>query len=340
MTYHVRSASLNNYVELARSLNLAPYRLLQEAGIGSVALLDPDLMIPADALARLLEASAAQAGIDDFGLRLAATRQLSNLGPLALIVREEPTLRHALDLVARYQRLHNEALLMRVEEGDGIVVIAEDIIGGQSGPVRQGIELTIGVLYRMLRLLLGPAWRPQRICFTHRAPARRGAHQRFFEAPVEFSCDFDGIVCKVRDLDLPMPMADPQMAKYVKQYLAAILGPDAADVHGKVRQLVGILLPSGLCSAERVAQNLGVDRRTVHRHLKERGETFSSLVHAVRLELVTRHIEHGQRPLADIALLLGFSSPSAFARWFSGHYGCSVTAWRARPRPASPARPG
>ena len=80
MPYFVRSASLINYVEVARSVGLEPNRLLRAEGISSYALLDPDSRIPVDAVGRLLEASAREAGIEDFGLRMAQTRQLST-GP-------------------------------------------------------------------------------------------------------------------------------------------------------------------------------------------------------------------------------------------------------------------
>jgi AraC-like DNA-binding protein len=78
-----------------------------------------------------------------------------------------------------------------------------------------------------------------------------------------------------------------------------------------------------------VAQRLGVDRRTVHRRLAEEGETFSSLLDSVRAELATRYIDNRDRPLASVAELLGFSAHSAFARWFRGQFGCSVSEWRA-----------
>ena len=44
---------------------------------------------------------------------------------------------------------------------------------------------------------------------------------------------------------------------------------------GQVRQLVVMLLGSGSCTIERVAQHLGVDRRTIHRRLASDGQTFS-----------------------------------------------------------------
>ena len=92
------------------------------------------------------------------------------------------------------------------------------------------------------------------------------------------------------------------------------------------------LLPSGRCSIEQVAQHLGMDRRTVRRHLAGDAETFSSIVDAVRVELATRYLTTTGRPLVEVADLLGFSGLSALSRWFSGCFDCSASAWRAAHR--------
>jgi AraC-like DNA-binding protein len=97
--------------------------------------------------------------------------------------------------------------------------------------------------------------------------------------------------------------------------------------------------------ADSVAARLGVDRRTVHRHLAREGKTFSAIMDSVRAELVTRYIDNRDRPLASVAELLGFSALSAFSRWFRSQFGCSVSEWRANAdaglksrRPDQPAR--
>ena len=93
----------------------------------------------------------------------------------------------------------------------------------------------------------------------------------------------------------------------------------------KVRWLVRDMLPLGRCSVEKVAQHLGVDRRTVHRHLARSGETFSSLVDDVRGELAEGYLEGNKRRLTDVADLLGFSALSAFSRWHKRHFGFTLT---------------
>ncbi|MHB9841838.1 AraC family transcriptional regulator [Paraburkholderia terrae] len=332
MSYQLRSASLTNYVEVARSVGLEPYQQLRAAGINRSALLDPDIMIPAEAVGRLLEASAQAATIEDFGLRLAETRQLSNLGPLGFVVQGQPTLRKALESTTHYLRLHNEALHMRIEETEGIAIIRQDIMGLPAGSVRQAVELVLGVLYRLLSMILGPTWKPRSICFTHDAPASLATHARVFAAPLEFKRDFDGIVCVASDLDAAIPTFDPVMAHLVRRYLDSMLVQSNATMADKVHKLVLALLPSGECSVDRVAQHLGIDRRTVHRHLAHGGASYSSIVDAVRVELVMRYVDSRDRPLSEVATLLGFSSLSAFSRWFGGRFGCSVSTWRGKNR--------
>ena len=86
----VRSSSLTNYLEVAQSVGLDPDRMLARFGLFRHSLSNPDLKIPEEAVRGLLEASASEAGIEDFGLRMAEQRVFSNLGPLALLIRDQP----------------------------------------------------------------------------------------------------------------------------------------------------------------------------------------------------------------------------------------------------------
>ena len=104
----IRSAVLTNYVEVARSVGLDPYRMITEFRLPHASLSDPEVKVSAGAVGRLLEASAIRSGKLDFGLRLADQRTIANLGALALLVREQPTIRRALDVMAGYMFLHSE----------------------------------------------------------------------------------------------------------------------------------------------------------------------------------------------------------------------------------------
>ena len=80
---------------------------------------------------------------------------------------------------------------------------------------------------------------------------------------------------------------------------------------------------------ERVAATLGVNVRTLQRHLEEAGESYAGLLNEARRELVPRYLENRAYSLTQVAQLLGYEFPSSFSRWFRGQFGMSPARWRA-----------
>ncbi|MEI7443350.1 MAG: AraC family transcriptional regulator [Burkholderiales bacterium] len=340
MRDRIRAAALTGYAQVATALGLDTAALLSTVGLSRRVLLDPDTLIPAASVSRLLERAARAADVDDFGLRMAETRRLSNLGPLGLVAGQAPTLRAMLATIVRYLRLHNESLYLRIEEADGVVVLSQTLGTGRAQPSRQAIELGVGALHRIVGSILGDAWRPLRVCFAHGPPRDTRTHRRVFGpgTALEFDAAFDGLVCRATDLDRPIPAADPTLARYARRYLDELARSAGREgLPAQVRHLVRTLLPSGRCTVDRVAESLGVDRRTVHRHLAREGTTFTRVLVDARRELAERYVAQPARPLSDVAELLGFATQSAFSEWFRSQYGCSASAWRAA-RATPPAR--
>lgn len=316
MTSRIRSASLTHFGEVARKVGLDPARMVSEFGLPQRCLVDPELKLPIDAVHQLLERAAKRSGVEAFGLLMAERRQLSNLGPAGLLVREQPTVRLALEALARNARQLNEALFVTIEDSGDVVVVREELIVGHAGPIRQSTELAIGVVVRMLRTLLGPGWKPLRVCFAHDAPADASAHARLFGCRVEFGHDFNGVVIARRDLEAANPNADPGMARYAQKMLEADPTPQTTRTATQVREVVMLTLGTGRCTMGVVAQHLGVDRRTVHRHLAAEEETFTDIMDSVRRELAKRYMKDRGRTLAQVSSMLGFSAPSGFSRWY------------------------
>lgn len=324
----VRAAALTHFAELAAACGIDARALVAMQALPPRCLSDPDLKVPAHLVGRLLEAAAEQGGEPAFGLRLAESRRLSNLGPLALLVRDAATLRSALETLVQNLHVHNEAVAAQIDAHGGLVVIRTELSAEGAGSLRQATEQVVGVTCRVLQVLMGAAWRPRLVCFTHAAPYSLAVHRRVLGPAVEFGHEFNGIVCNAADLDLPNPGADPVMAAYSQRLLGPALARDdrMAD---RVRQLVVLLLPRGLCRVDVVAQHLGMDRRTVHRQLAAESSSFSALLEAVRRELAQRYVEGTSRPLLDVAGMLGFTSASAFSRWYRGSFGASAASRRA-----------
>ncbi|MEV6426139.1 AraC family transcriptional regulator [Nocardia sp. NPDC051463] len=324
----VRSAVLSGYVDLTLSLGVDPMLLLRSVGIGAAALTASDTWLPATVVNQLLERSAHETNCGEFGLLLAARRGLANLGPVALVAREEPDIRSALHVVLRHISLHNEALRTRITQADRLTTIRIQA-APEASLGRQSTELTVGATCRILQEFLGSDWHPLSVCFSHSGPSQRDSAYRILGPSVEFEQSFDGIVCYTHDLDTANPLADPLLRPYAREYLRS-LAPTGESTTEQARAVIETLLPTHPCTAATVADRLGMDRRTLHRHLARSGETFTTVLNTTRLDLAHRYLTHHDRTLTNIAADLGFSELSAFSRWFRHHTGHSPSTIRNR----------
>ncbi|MGY1640318.1 AraC family transcriptional regulator [Geodermatophilus sp. SYSU D00703] len=340
MDRFVRYAALTGYPELARSVGLDPARLMTDAGLDIADLAEQDKWIPAVPVALLLERSAAESGVEDFAVRLSGRRRLSALGPLSVVLREEPDLRSALDLLIRYEQAYNGILDLRLLEADGLATVQVWLEFGAPVPVRQSMDLTVANLLGVLRSLVRADWQPLSVLIAHRPPTDLGLFRQVFGPGLRFDQAFTGVVFSARDLDLPTVTADPALRPYARRLLDTVLPPPPATATAQVRSMVEVLLPAGRCSLAHVSRALHVPPRTLHRHLAEEGESFSAIVTDIRARWAERYLATDAYSLTEIAHLLGFAAPSAFSVWFRGHFGTTATEWRQRGRagPASTLR--
>lgn len=325
----VRSSILSGYAEYARARGLEPIELLRGVGLPARCLAQPDLMIRVGKVNRLLELSAERSGTPLFGLQLSRTRRLSSLGALGALMRDESTVRDAMRRFIASTHLNSTAFWMQLQEHDGIALLRTAIDPDGVPLVRQGTELAVGGLFRVLQQFLGTDWTPREVHFLHDAAGGASPVRRFFGCPVRYASEFNGLVLHAPDLDHAIPLSDPALRRYASAAVAEV-GPrqGRVTVH-RVRQQILTLMPDGHCSASTVAASLGMDRRTLNRHLEAQGLNFLRVHDEVRLELARRYLASRQRKVSEVAELLAFNSVSSFSRWFKRKTAAAPSRWQA-----------
>jgi len=189
----------------------------------------------------------------------------------------------------------------------------------------------MGMVVQLPRGMLGADWAPETVQFVH-APAGNSdlPHRRMFGCPVRFSTDRNAIVLPNATLDRPVPLSDPGFRAYAgiaPHTMHPVSGQGMGNIEQAKAAILG-LLPRGRCTAGAVARGLGIDRRTLHRHLGQAGLNFSAMRDLLRSALARQYLEGSALSVTEIAQLLGFTSVSAFSRWFRQSAGCSPTALR------------
>lgn len=315
MTLLARSAVLEGLDAAVRERGLDPLALLRRFDIPARALTERDLRIPAERIAALLEGTAREAGIDDLGLRMAALRHPSVLGPLRMLLREQATVGAALAALSRFGWAQIEGLGLALDDDGEIAIVRLLLDPAFLGASRETSELTLASLTALLREFMGPGWQPEMVLFSHARPASLARHLACFGRVPSFGQDFNALVMTSAELRHPIEGADPGAAAMVERMLGHAGPGPAANEADRVLTLIREALPRGDCRASSIAHRLGIDRRTLHRRLALSGTTFTALQAQARRDLLTELAAGPRRSKTELAGLLGFSCLSAYSRW-------------------------
>lgn len=327
----VRAVCLGNFVEVVSQLGVDPYPLLRKARIRPEDLGDGDVRLAASAVVRLAEDTVRATGCDALALLMVEPRNFASLGPISLLLQHRGTLRGAVESLVKHQRLLGDLMDYALDVEGDMATIRGDILPGYGS--RQTVEFAIGLLFQTLRELSNGRWRPECIHFRHSAPADLRVHRRFYQCPVQFDSDFDGITCAAETLEIGNRAANEVMARHAEQCLELYAGPrPVATVAEQVRRAIFAMISRGNVTMDSVADKLSLHPRMLQRLLEKEGSTFAGLLNEIRRELAIRYLGTSNHSVTDVGLLLGYSTLSSFSRWFTMEFGKSPAVWRTAER--------
>ena len=184
---------------------------MTSVGLDVADLAAPEKWIPAG---RRRHAAAAlgrrESGHEDFGLLLAGRRRLSTLGPLSVVLRQEPDLRSALRPAERLRaQLQRGAATCGWRRAATWPPIRLWLEFAEPAPTRQSLELATAALLGIIRELLGAAVGAAVGVLLPPAPASLDAHHDVFGPRLQFDHPFTGLVFFADQLDAPNTMSDP-----------------------------------------------------------------------------------------------------------------------------------
>ncbi len=278
---------------------------------------DPDDRIPVATVHRLLEATAALTCDPDLGLKAARRTSLGDGGALDYLLSTSPTVEDAIHVAGRYMRLVNDTLSLRLEvDGDDAWIRLDNtvVLPRAAADFQAG-----GIFWNHARRWLGDVLSELQVSFTHVAPLSRDEYERTFApATVRFSAPFSGLLLRRSHLAVPLERADPKLHGLMAQHAHRLLSelPRAESVTERVRAVAAKELTHGNPNAVHVATKLGMSMRTMGRKLASEGTTFKDLLDDLRRRLALQYVAGRDLPLADVALLLGFSETAGFHRAF------------------------
>ncbi|NLU63094.1 AraC family transcriptional regulator [Rhodococcus sp. HNM0563] len=326
MVPKIRAASLRGFASLVEELGGDPDRLLGRFALSRKLLTSDDELIPIDAHDLMLETAATELECPDLGLRLAAVQDVSVLGPLALAIQKSSTVAEALHCASRFLYVHSPALRVDVEPDPygrrGVVALTYRKDLRESSYSRQGIELGLGLFFRIAELLIGGRIGLRSVEIPHRPLSSVRRYTDFFGSDVKFGRAVAAICVDRRILDERFAHADETIRQYAFQFLVENFSDPATDLPARVRSILAATL-SAPPSLPEVARALAMHPRTLQRWLAAEDTTFDTVLDAIRRDTAHRLITTGNVPFSQVTGLVGFTEQATLSHAVRRWYGMS-----------------
>jgi len=121
-----------------------------------------------------------------------------------------------------------------------------------------------------------------------------------------------------KDADLPLitenAEAWPDFETRMRAKLAELDNETSMTL--RVKTVLLDMLPSGEATIEALCQRLHMSKRSAQRHLRAEGESFKSVLTAIRSELAMSYLAKGDLSVEEISYLLAYREPNSFYRAF------------------------
>jgi AraC-like DNA-binding protein len=293
-------------------------------------------------IVHLLELAAAALDCPDFGMRL-ATRQRgeSMFGPLGSVMRHSRTFGEALDYVCSHGYAHSLAARIWLQRRPGAkaVFVGHDILLDRAPNKTQAVEQIMLVGALAAAQITGGQARARAIHFRHQPISPLAVYRRYFGCDVRFDQNEDGVLFSERDLAARIVDPDADLYQRAIAFIDAAFTRHRPPLHADARGVIMRLLGTDDCTNARVAAELHLHPRTLHRRLKAEGASFQDLKDEVRRDFMLYYLQQTDLDCASISARLGFAEQSVMTRRCHHWFAASPTQLRqAKPHPPAKAR--
>jgi AraC-like DNA-binding protein len=266
-----------------------------------------------------------------FGLHLVEHTDPRDAGIYFYVASAAKDIDEALALYARYFRIVNEAVRLKLTRKPSGVALEVEFVGLPRHLARQTAEFGMGALLKGLREIAGRNIHPTQVSFAHTRSSGAREFERFYGCPVEFAASSDLLEFSNDALATPLLTADPKLLRALEPFcdMAAKERHTAAGtLRAAVENEVEKLLPHGKASKGTVAKAVALSVRTLSRKLADEGITYEEVVDQLRRSLALQYVKEPSMSVSQIAWLLGYEGSTSFNHAFRRWTGQSPSAAR------------
>ncbi|MEW6991609.1 AraC family transcriptional regulator [Colwelliaceae bacterium 6441] len=258
-----------------------------------------------------------QVDIQGLGVLVGDRISIADLGIMGYAMLSSPTLRRAINVAMRFQRITDPVLHMDFHEGskDFVITIEPLFLLGEA--YRYDVEETLAIWNQILFFYFGEHAKFTQIKVTWSKPEYARMYKDTFQCKVLYDQDRNDFRFSKELLDQPLSLANDQAARICEQQCAELLRKlsKGETILDTVRRIL-INSPGRLPQLVEVAEKLHTSPRNLRRKLSEANTSFRQIADEVRMHLAVEYLRDTNLSIEQIAILVGYSDASNFHRAF------------------------
>jgi AraC-like DNA-binding protein len=259
------------------------------------------------------------------GLAMGNLMTISHHGMAGMAAVTQPTLLDCMEAICRFCSELFPPLEMYLQTEDDKLMFVISANMDLSHYTQYFFELNTVSFYNIFNHLVANEHQILAVDFSYPEPTWGHIYRRYFKCPVRFNQPQTRLVINAHVAHYELPLANRQMAISAEERLFEnIPTRTLCLVPLRLRRLL-LRCYGAFPSLESAANNLGMSGRTLSRKLAEDSTTYQQILDAVREKLATEYFSRGGESVTQIALVLGFTDSSNFAKAFRRWTGLSPT---------------
>lgn len=315
--YSVSAEYLALLLDVLSRRGVATETLLADTRIEPGCWRDPQARITAQDFEVVATRAMVLSGEPWLGWELGASMTLSSHGFLGYAAMSSATLGEALELAVKYFRTRSTLVQLETfTDGDMAVMQINELLAlGDLAPLI--MESLFSSFHFMGEKLVPGLDVIGELRFSYPEPDYFARMRPVMPVPVYFDCAYNQMRFPVERMQYPLQFADPRLARMAadqcEQEMASIKLPP--PLLGQVRR---IILGGGgrFPGVEEVAGELHMSSRTLKRKLQQLGTSYQEVLDGLRKGLAVEYLTQSEKTVDEIAMTLGYSDASNFARAF------------------------
>lgn len=278
---------------------------------------EKDARIPLEQFRKFMNVALEQSQAPWLGWEFGLTLNLSSHGFLGYAAMSSETLGDAVDLAVKYFRTRGTVMdIQHFIEDDVAVIQVEELVAlNEIAPFM--IENLFSSFHVIGQKMLGDLPIEGELRFAFPEPDYFERIKPLLPIPVTFDCAYNQMRFPASRLEQPLKFSDPRLAQMAQAQCEAEMAniKTPPRLLNKVRRI--ILADSWRSpGVEEVASELHMSARTLKRKLQQLGTSYQVILSDLRKALAVEYLTQTDMTVDDIAIQLGYSDASNFARAF------------------------